>query len=60
LPFGLTWNRPAFNFAFAACALIVFIGVAGLFTSWLRIRRESQQLADQQAILERQKFELQK
>jgi hypothetical protein len=59
-PFGLTWGRPAFNLAFAACALIIFIGVAGLFASWLRVRRESQQLTDQQASLERQKLELQK
>lgn len=59
-PFGLTWGRPAFNFALAACALIIFMGVAGLFVTWLRVRRESQQLADQQATLERQKLQLQK
>lgn len=60
-PFGLTWGpRPALNLAFAAWALIIFIGGAGLLTGWLRLRRDSQQLAEQQAALERQKLELQK
>jgi len=59
--FGLTWGLgPAFKLAFAACALIVLIGTAGLFASWIKLRRESRQLAEQQAALERQKLELQK
>jgi hypothetical protein len=60
-PFGLSVRpRPAFQMAFAAYALIIIIGGAALLTGWLRLRRESQQLADQQAALERQKSELQK
>ena len=59
-PFGLKWGRLAFNLAFATCALIIFIGAASLLGGWLRIRRESRQLADQRAALERQKLELQK
>lgn len=60
-PFGLSVRpRPAFQMAFAACALIIVIGGAALLTGWLRLRRESQQLADRQAALERQKSELQK
>jgi hypothetical protein len=59
-PFGLTSQRPALNLAFAACVLIIFIGGAGLLVGWIRLRRESQQLAEQQAALERQKSELQK
>src|SRR5262249_15115794 len=35
-------------------------GGAGLLTGWLRLRRDSQQLAEQQAALERQRLELQK
>lgn len=59
-PFGLTWGqRPALNLAFAACALIILMGGAGLLVGWIRLRRESQQLAQKQAALERQKFELQ-
>lgn len=60
-PFGLRLGpRPAFQLAFAACALITIIGGVGLLTGWLRLRRESQQLAEQQAALERKKSELQK
>jgi anti-sigma factor RsiW len=60
-PFGLRLGpRPAFQLAFAASMLIVVIGAAGLLTGWRRLRRESQQLAEQQAALERQKSELQK
>jgi hypothetical protein len=59
--FGLTWGqRPAFSLAFAACVLIVVIGAAGLLAGWMKLRRESQHLAEQQAALERQKSELQK
>lgn len=59
-PFALAWGqRPAFNLALAACALIILIGGAGLLAGWIRLRRESQQMAEQQAALERQKFELQ-
>jgi hypothetical protein len=50
--------RPAFQMAIAAAALIVFIGGAGLLAGWIRLRRESQYLAEQQAALERQKSEL--
>jgi len=60
-PFGLRLRpRPAFQPAFAASVLIIVIGAAGLLTGWLRLRRESQQLAEQQTALERQKSELQK
>jgi len=60
-PFGLRLgSRPAFQMAFAACALIIIIGGAALLTGWLRLRSESRQLAEQQAALERQKSELQK
>ena len=60
-PFGLAWGqRPALNLSFAACMLIIFIGAAGLLAGWIRLRRESQHLAEQQAALERQKSELQK
>jgi hypothetical protein len=59
--FGLTWEqRPAVNLVFAACALIVIVGGSGLLAGWIRLRRESQQLAVQQAELQRQKLELQK
>src|SRR5437016_3418674 len=61
--FGLRLGpRPAFQLAFAASVLIIVIviGAAGLLTGWLRLRRESQQLAEQQAALERQKSEFQK
>jgi len=60
-PFGLTWGpRSGLNLAFAACMLIILIGAGGLLSGWLRLRRESQQLASQQTALERQKLELQK
>lgn len=60
-PFRLTWEqRPVFNLALAAWALIIFIGGVGLLAGWIRLRRESQQLAEQQVALERQKLELQK
>jgi negative regulator of sigma E activity len=60
-PFGLSVRpRPAFQMAFAACALIIVIGGTALLTGWLRLRRESQRLADRQAGLEREKSELQK
>src|SRR5437016_4675057 len=60
-PFGLTWGeRAALNLAFTACMLIIVIGGAGLLAGWIRLRRESRQLAEQQAALERQKSELQK
>ena len=60
-PFGLRFGpRPAFQLAFAASVLIIVIGAAGLLTSWLRLRRESQHLAEQQAALEKQKSELAK
>lgn len=52
--------RPAFQMAIAAAALMVFIGGAGLLAGWIRLRRESQHLAEQQAALERQKSELQR
>ena len=59
-PFGLTSRQqPALNLAFAACILIIIIGGVGLIAGWIRLRRESQQLAEQQAALERQKLELQ-
>jgi hypothetical protein len=60
LPFGLASQRPAFNLAFAACVLFIFIGGAGLLTGWIRLRRESQHLAEQQAVLDQQRSELQK
>jgi hypothetical protein len=60
-PFGLTWgSRPAFNLAFAACLLIMFIGGLSFLAGWVRLRRESQELAEKQAVLERQRLELQK
>jgi hypothetical protein len=60
-PFGLTWlSQPAFNLAIAACVLIIFIGAAGLLVGWIRLRRETQQIADQRAALEQQKSELEK
>jgi len=59
--FGLTWEqRPTVNLAFAACSLIFVIGGGGLLAGWISLRRESQQLAEQQAALERQKLELEK
>jgi hypothetical protein len=59
--FGLPWERQlAFNSVFAACALILVVGGAGLLAGWTRLRRESQQLAEQQAQLRRQTLELQK
>ena len=59
--FGLRLGpRPAFQLAFAACVLIIFMGGAGILAGWIRLRRESRQLAEQQATLERQKLELQK
>jgi hypothetical protein len=61
LPFGLAFGPwPAFQMAIAAAALIVIIGGAGLLSGWIRLRRETQHLAEQQAALERQKLELQK
>jgi anti-sigma factor RsiW len=60
-PFGLRWlPRPRLNLAFAACMLIILIGAAGLLAEWLKLRRESQQLASQQTALERQELALQK
>ena len=60
-PFGLAWGqRPALNLAFAALMLIIVIGGPGLLAGWIRLRRESRQLAEQQAALERQKSELHK
>jgi len=60
-PFGLTsGQRPVFTLSFAACVLFLVIGGAGLLSGWIKLRRESQQLAEQQAALERQKLELQK
>lgn len=59
--FGLTWEqRPPVNLAFAACSLILVIGGGGLLAGWISLRRESQQLAEQQAALNRQKLELEK
>jgi hypothetical protein len=58
-PFGLT-RFPAFNLAFAASALIILIGAAGLLAAWINLRRQTLQVADQQAALERQKLELEK
>jgi negative regulator of sigma E activity/methionine-rich copper-binding protein CopC len=52
--------RPAFQMAIAAAALIVVIGGVGLLAGWLKLRRETQQLAEQQAALARQKSELEK
>jgi len=52
--------RPAFNLALAACALIIVVAGIGLLAGWLSLRRERQQLADQQAAVERQRLELQK
>jgi hypothetical protein len=61
LPFWWMFGeRPAFQMSIAAAALIVVIGGAGVLAGWIRLRRESQQLAEQQAALERQKSELQK
>jgi transposase-like protein len=61
LPFWLGFGpRPAFQMAIAAAALIVVIGGAGLLAGWIRLRGETQQLAEQQAELERQKSDLQK
>jgi hypothetical protein len=60
-PFGLTrLSHPAFNLAFAASALIILIGAAGLLAAWINLRRQTQQVADQRAALARQKLELDK
>ncbi|HEY6806997.1 MAG TPA: hypothetical protein VI306_25695 [Pyrinomonadaceae bacterium] len=57
---GLIWNQqPAFKVAFAVCVLVVLLGGTGLLTGWFELRRKSQQLAAQQAELERQKIERQ-
>ena len=59
--FGLTrLSHPAFNLAFAASALIILIGAAGLLAAWINLRRQTRQVADQRAALERQKSELEK
>jgi len=59
--FWLTFGPwPAFQMAMAAVALIIVIGGGGLLTGWIRLRHESQQLAEQRAALEQQKLELQK
>ena len=60
-PFGITrLSQPAFNLAFAVSALIIFIGAAGLLATWINLRRQTRQVADQRAALERQKVELEK
>jgi len=59
--FRLSWEqRPVFNLAFAASVLIIFIGGAGLLAGWIKLRRESQQLTEQQAAIEQQRLELKK
>ena len=60
--FLLTWRppQPALNLAFATSVLIIVVGGPVLMVGWMSLRRESQQLAEQKAALERQKSELQK
>lgn len=58
--FVLLGPQPALNLAFVSCALIVVVGGLGLVGGWISLRRESQQLAEQQVEFERQKLELQK
>jgi hypothetical protein len=50
---------PAFQTAFAACALVIFIGTVGLFASWMRLRQETRQLAEERASIEQQKLKMQ-
>ena len=60
-PFGLTWlSPPAFKLAFAASVLIIFVGTAGLLAGWINLRRQTQEVADLRAAVERQKSELEK
>ncbi len=58
---ALPWKlQPAVYLSFAACALILLIGGGVVLTGWIQLRRESQQLAEQQAAVERQRLELEK
>lgn len=58
---ALPWKlQPAVTLSFAAYALILVIGGGGVLAGWIKLRRESQQLAQQQAAVERQRLELEK
>jgi len=51
-------RQPALTMAMAACVLLVLIGGAVVVVQSVRLRRESQQLADERAAIARQREEL--
>jgi len=51
-------RQPALTLVMAACLLLVLIGGAAIVVQSVRLRRESQQLADERAAIARQREEL--
>jgi len=51
-------RQPALTMALAACVVLVLLGGAAVVVQSLRLRRESQQLTDERAAIERQREEL--
>lgn len=53
-------QRPAFQMALAGCAILVVLGGVALFAGWMKLRRESNQLAAERAAVEQQRLELER
>lgn len=53
-------QRPAFQMALAGCAILVVLGGLALFAGWMKLRRESNQLAAERAAVEQQRLELER
>ena len=52
--------QPAFGFALGVCLILLLLGGGALFAGWVKLRRDSQQLAIERSTLEQQRQALER